>query len=505
MMRIAMKNILAGVLLLSGSAGSANDQQIIDDLSPVSSLVGEVAFRECIVESQGRDRTVECAWFEVPENYAEPDGEKIKLFIARLPASKPKKFLQPMLFLAGGPGQSAAESYLHIDRVHKGLAKDRDFYLIDQRGTGRSNYLGCSDLIEERLALMNQYDPNLLEDLTQSCLQVMPGDPRFYTTSVAVKDFERVREALDVKQWNLYGVSYGTRSGMHYMRKYPDAIRTAVLDSLVPPELPLFADIAENSQKMLSMIYQRCEQDVECNKRFPSLSNDVNALIVRLKKSPISVKVENFVSGELEDFKLSVVHLRVLIRLYLYHTNTLAFLPPVLNEAAAKNNFAPLVRAYINMTEMMDGVMSPGMHNAVICTEDFPFYTIDDAMLDRDDKTYLGTDLLESLQATCKNWPKGEMDKDLKEAMNSSIPTLLFSGEHDPITPPDYGEQVLRGLSNARHFVLQGQGHFVSVEGCAPNLVEDFIDDANPEKLNADCLQRLDASPLFMNFNGPLP
>ena len=74
---------------------------------------------------------------------------------------------------------------------------------------------------------------------SRSCLANLPGDPRYYTTSVAVRDLDDVRAALGYQQIDLYGVSYGTRVAQHYMRRYPERVRAAVLDGVVPPELAL--------------------------------------------------------------------------------------------------------------------------------------------------------------------------------------------------------------------------------------------------------------------------
>ncbi len=484
---------------------SNKPKKLIDLSLPIVATVGEIEFRDCVVESQGRDRTLQCAWFQVAENPAEKESKKIDLFIARIPAKKPIKALDPMLFLAGGPGQSASRSYLHIDRPFDRLSKDRDFYLVDQRGTGHSNPLVCGKDIAEEQSKLTKYDSDVLKDLTVRCLQQLSGDSRFYTTSVAIKDFELVRKALKIQSWNLFGVSYGTRTAIQYMRKYPDAIRTVLLDSVVPPELPIFADIAINSQKILSTLFLRCEKNIECNKNFPNLFGKVNELFVTLKKAPIDIEVENFSSGQQEKTKFTHYHLMTLIRLYLYDSASIAILPPMLYEASVNNNFAPIARAFNNMSALMNNVFSTGMHNAVVCTEDFPFFQLDKMFLEKNEETYLGTTLLESIQTTCEVWPKGIMDPDFKEKIISEIPTLIFSGEYDPITPPKYGESILAGLKNAKHWIFKGQGHFVSVKGCAPYLVENFVNDASVEWLNDSCLKRLNAAPLFINFNGPKP
>lgn len=500
----------------SGEDGAHREgsDPLIDMDQPVVATVGEVEFRECILEAEGRDRTLQCAWIEVPEDYSLPepssgsasgDANTIKLFIARRPARKPKAPLDPMLFLAGGPGQSASESYLHMDRVFSDLAKERDFYLIDQRGTGHSNFLGCGDAVDSDALLLSEQSPEQTRAMATACLEQLPGDPRFYTTSVAIRDFERIRKALGKQHWNLFGASYGTRVALHYMRRHPEAVRTATLDSVVPPSLALGPDIAFLSQRVLDDMYQRCEEDGECRARFPQLRRDVEALFARLEEGPIEVEAESFRTGQQKTLTFTRTHLEALVRMYLYNTRSLALLPPMLHEAAANGNFAPIARAATASAEAMEDMLAPGMHNAVLCTEDAPFYDKDSAREERNRNTYMGIEFLANIRHICELWPRGVMDEDFKEPLNSDVPTLLLSGERDPITPPEYAEQVAESLSRGRHLELEGQGHFVSVEGCAPQLIETFVSTASPEGLPTACLDRLDAAPLFINFNGPTP
>ncbi len=506
-MRVALTQLIIGsALLLCGQSYAAEtDRELIDSSKPVVATVGSIEFRECILEANGLDREVQCARHQVPENYANPDGKKIELFIVRLPARKPKQEFEPMLFLAGGPGQAASEGFLHIDRNFHALAKERDFYLVDQRGTGHSNLLSCGELMENEDLLELQMDAQKIQEFSQKCLEELPGDPRQYTTSVAIKDFEAVRSALDVEQWNLFGVSYGTRVGIHYMRRYPEAVRTAVLDSVVPPSLTVGTEIAFLSQAVLSHMYQRCAEDPACNSRFPNLEAEAQQLFARLEEGPIDVQAESFSSGQIETIHFTRAHLMMLVRMYLYNSSSLALLPPMLHEAAVNDNFAPLARAAKSVGESMDNMIALGMHNSVMCTEDVRFYGESENLNQKNENTYMGTAFLENLQALCNAWPIGVMDEDFKEPLHSAIPVLLFSGEQDPITPPEYAEQVMQNLTNAKHLVVKGQGHFVSIQGCAPHLVAKFVSEASVEGLNPECLSRLSAAPLFINFNAPSP
>jgi len=82
------------------------------------------------------------------------------------------------------------------------------------------------------------------------------------------------------------------------------------------------------------------------------------------------------------------------------------------------------------------------------------------------------------------------------------VPALLMSGEFDPVTPPRYGEGVVKTLVNGRHLLARGQGHNVIGAGCMPKLVAQFIDSADAKALDAKCLDTLPYTPPFTSYNG---
>ncbi len=481
--------------------------EVIDMTAPIVETIGRIEFRTCLVTAQGRDREVQCAWYKVPENPAQPDGKKIKLFVVRLPAKrKTDKITDPVLFVAGGPGQAASASYLFADQVWQELAKYRDFYLIDQRGTGKSNYMGCSEIMEGLDYTRTDLSSEEIRALTKKCLAVLPGDPRYYTTDTSVKDFDTVREALGIDKWNLYGVSYGTRVSTHYMRIFPQSLRTVVLDSVVPPQQVLGSQIALNSQHMLDKLFMRCEEAVVCNEAMPELRKKVKELFLKLEAGPIEVRVENFSTGEVETQNFSREHLLGVVRMYLYSPISASVLPPMLYEAAMKNNFGPIVRTATRVNETLEELISPGLHNSVMCTEEYPFYQeISQDLLDKNAQSYMGSLLIDLMSDICGVWPKGHYPEKMKLPLESEVPTLLLSGEYDPITPPEFAEVTKNSLKNAKHLELKGQGHFVGGTGCVPKLINQFVSNAGFEELNTQCLDRVGESPLFINFNGPTP
>ncbi|HEX5488399.1 MAG TPA: alpha/beta hydrolase, partial [Rhodanobacteraceae bacterium] len=124
----------------------------------------------------------------------------------------------------------------------------------------------------------------------------------------------------------------------------------------------------------------------------------------------------------------------------------------------------------------------------------------------QDADTLLGEQLIEASLAACKVWPHGPMPEGFHAPFKSSIPTLLISGERDPVTPPSDAAEVLKGLSDGRSLVVKGMGHAEAINaGCMPDLVEQFIDKRQPKQLDAKCLDRLGPIPAFVNFNGATP
>ena len=66
--------------------------------------------------------------------------------MARVPSFNAAPLPDPLVLLAGGPGQAASDLYLGIRGAFAPVRRDRDIIILDQRGTGRSNSLAWSAL-----------------------------------------------------------------------------------------------------------------------------------------------------------------------------------------------------------------------------------------------------------------------------------------------------------------------------------------------------------------------
>jgi pimeloyl-ACP methyl ester carboxylesterase len=442
----------------------------------------------------------QCATLDVPLDPASPDGPTIALAVARIPALTATPQLDPLLLINGGPGGSGIDLYIQARASFELARRDRDIILIDQRGTGRSR-AGLECTLPDDLDL-DTAARDLLAATAMRCVEELAADPRFFTTSVAVGDLERLRDAFGVAEWNIYGVSYGTRVAQHYLRRYPEHVRAVVLDGIVPAALALGPDTAGNAQAALERIFARCAGDPACGSRFTDLATNFADLRARFATETVSVVLGDG-TGVTETRAVGEPQFQAVIRLMSYAAPTIALLPLVIDEAD-KGNYAPLAgQADIIVESLVESLSFP-MHNAVVCTEDRPFFTAEN--LTAASPTYLGAALVDSLVAICSTWPVGVRDADLGQPVESDRPALLLSGELDPVTPPEYAERIIEeGLSNARHLVAPGQGHGIAGVGCVPRLISEFLASPTPDTLAAECLENEAPTPFFLGFHGPDP
>ncbi len=478
------------MLLLLGSAGAE------------ARTLGEIEFAPCVLAPKHLPVSVDaqCATVPVPENHADPDGRRIELALAWVPA-RGEAEPDPVFMLAGGPGQSARDSYPAAAAAFRDINGKRDVLLLDQRGTGGSQPLVCRDRDGKPAVADDVLDtsPAALRGFAARCAEELSAvaDLRHYATSDAIADLEYIRGKLGAERINLVGVSYGTRVAQHYAMHYPERIRSLVLDGVVPNTQVLGAEHARNLENALQQQFERCEQTPACRSRLGSPRERLDRLAAELKQSPREVSYRDAVTGELRKDLLRYGHLSGVLRLYAYMPAMASMLPLILHEASEGDGAILMAQAEMLSGQIGDQI-NHGMQLAVICSEDAPKLHADDA----DHATVLGVEFVNFVREQCAVWPVEPPPYEFHVALQSDVPSLLLSGEFDPVTPPRYGDEVLNGLGNARHLTLRGQGHNVIGVGCMPKLVARFLESLDPAGLDTTCLDRVPYTPPFAGFYG---
>lgn len=442
-----------------------------------------------------------CGTFERPLDPGDPARGSLLLRVVVVPALSLEPEPDPFVPIAGGPGQSTVDFYAAWFGAFERVRQSRDILLVDQRGTGESAPMTC-DIDDE--VVEGRYSAEQTLRVTEECLERLPYDPRFFTTSAAVTDLEAVRSELGYGPLNLYGISYGSRVAQHFARRYPDSTRSVVLDGVVPPQVPLGPGIAIESQRAIDSVFTRCETDPACSARFPQVRADFALLRERLADGPLAVDMQDPVTGAPTTLEFGSDQLSAAVRLLLYNPRTIALLP-LLIDAAAAGNYAPLASQFLLIATTVAESLAIGMHNAVMCTEDVPFIdwdSVDEAAIA---ESYLGPLQLEAIHTMCSVWPAGILDDNLRAPLATDRPVLLLSGEADPITPPEYASMAAVDLAKAWLVTGKNQGHGLAAVGCMPRVLARFVESAGLESGAADCIDDAFAMPFFVDFTGPPP
>ena len=459
----------------------------------------QIEFSNCMLALPGTNLTANarCGSLEVPENPAEPAGKRITLNIAVAPATGKTTEPDPVFFFAGGPGQAASETWVMIQSTLNKIRKTRDIVMIDQRGTGGSNKLDCVSEVEEDLN--QEIDLDLIRTETEKCLAELDGDPRFYTTTIAMGDYNQVRQAMGYDKINIMGVSYGTRSAQVYLRLFPETVRSVTLDSVVPMQLALGQEHALMLDRSVQNVFRDCSENETCNSLFPHQAEELNTLFTQLRNEPRQITIINPVSGEPQEMRLTADTLGVAIRFLSYASETQAMIPLLVHEALTTGDLSRLASQALLIMTGLNEMLSKGMELSVLCSEDYPYM---DLSADYS-HTLMGNLMLEIVGLQCGIWPRGEVAEDFHQPVVSDIPVLLMSGERDPVTPPRYAAQAAETFSNSLDLVARGQAHSVMKNVCLRDITTEFIEKGSVENLDTSCVENILPAPFFTSLLGP--
>lgn len=424
----------------------------------------------------------ECGRLAVPENPDTEGGRSIELNVVVQRAAEPSG-KEPVFMLAGGPGQAAQQLAGLALRPFRTVNEVRDFVLVDHRGTGDSNPIHCaSDAASDPAAAFGAlFRPAQIA----KCLEQAGehADVTLYTSRQAVRDLEAVREWLGYDRVLLWGGSGGTRTGLVYLRDYPDSIAAALFDGIVPTNFAAPSGFAPAAQRALDRVFEDCAAQPSCAAAYPRLEQDFEKLLGRFAGGPLAARVETD-QGEVE-VEVHRDDVAYTVRGLLYNRRRIARIPAMIHEAATTGDVGEFAQAHWQRTAAVLPSIAIGVHLAVYCAEDLPF--IDHEVIaaaTRD--SFLGDYLLEQYGNACKAWHSVPEPAGFTAPVTANVPVLMFSGHYDPSTPDGLAEETARALPRARHVVARNEGHGAQF-GCARPLAIDFLMRATLEGLEPAC------------------
>lgn len=455
-----------------------------------------------------------CGWLEVPERWDDPDdGDSVRLHVGVFSAGPTDT--APIVYLEGGPGgDPLANISQGFDTFFGDLVDRHDIVIVAQRGTGSSRpHLQCQntldlsrDLLDDETDLDDELDA-YTESYAECASDLRDDgvDLGAYNSIQNAHDIEALRDALGYEQWNVLGVSYGTRLGQTLMRLHPDGVRAIVLDSVLANDRDPSVDQPVTARRAFETLWDGCAASSACGAAYPDLETRFFALVDALDQDRLSLEAHDVLTGERYPAVLDGDGLMELTFGALYSKAAFAGLPELVGQLERGDTSGAATLLSQNITS--EPFIAAGMYWSVTCNEEVPFIT-DETLAagltgdPRYDRLRPDSYVDDYLDGVCGAFDSGTAPPVEDELVASSLPTLVLGGVYDPITPPDDGESLLARLDNAQFVVLPHTGHGAIADPCGQALVLDFLQSPDVS-LDTSCIDDI-AEPAWVpgDFSG---
>jgi pimeloyl-ACP methyl ester carboxylesterase len=433
---------------------------------------------------------VTCGTVAVPQDRNSDGRATFALAVAALASESEAPAADPVVYLAGGPGENALDTLeFTFEDIFRPFLASRDVVVFDQRGAGRSEPRAeCDELAQLEIDLLDQ---NLSIDeegtrfqlVANACQNRLVGEGvalNALSTAESAADVHAIMSALGYTEWNLLGISYGTRLAQTVMRDRPEGVRSVILDSVVPLEADMVAQTPASFDRALQALFDSCAADETCAKDYPNLEATLANAVILLNEQPLPGTVTNQLTLETYDSIANGSDLAAQLFQGLYSSQVIPLLPEMISLASqGESGLLDLLRG-VSLTN--SPFLSTGMQIALQCTEEAAF-TSEEQVREAGTPHSRVRDMLEGSRPMgsdifpiCDHWDLPDASPLENEGVESEIPTLVLAGGFDPVTPPQGGRTVSDRLINSTFVEFPGAGHASLTSGeCAIDIAIAFL------------------------------
>jgi pimeloyl-ACP methyl ester carboxylesterase len=449
----------------------------------------EVGQVDCPAELERSDGLeLACGVVTVPIDRTDGSAGATEVTIATL-AGYDSGFETPVAVLQGGPG--GASSGLGAWFPQQPFTQ----VFVDQRGTG---FLGpdfdCPEISAELgriFASGSAEAETLADDAYDECARRIDQGAVFRNTDTEAHagDVVDTMGALGYSRWVAYGVSYGSTIGLELLRDQPEGLAGVVLDGVYPPELDTDSGLVFSATRALDVIDAACAAESTCRTYLAdgSVKATLERVMAELDADPMIVPLTGNEIGYTGPVDLVLDGRRTaeLAFLTMYHESLIRYLPAILGGLDDRDPSSARWLASNGARLVVSGqaANAAGTYFAVQCRDRLPFTDgLGDGLA-----PFASAVAVVSLEESCDGWETVPAAADVDDPVFSAVPTLLLSGEFDPITPPIYADRVADRLDSATVVTQGGRGHGIWFGSeCIAQLVQLFVADPARE-LDTTC------------------
>ncbi|WP_247882847.1 alpha/beta fold hydrolase [Azospirillum sp. TSA2s] len=430
-----------------------------------------------------------CGTVAVPERRDRANSRSLRLPVAVLLSTARQPDPDPVLFLEGGPGASpfgtgeATEERMEVWwELSAPFRRTRNLILFDPRGVGRAEPdTDCPELdaVDARGTRPQTREQRSAAERSaiSACIARLKAaglDSTQFSTPVAAEDALDIATALGAQRVNLFAVSYGTRVGLEILRRQGGRVRTAVFDSIYPPDVNAQEETAGLAQRAYRRLFDDCAANRTCRSAFPDLEKRFLSLVERLDRNPVDIVV-----GDHETRRALRLTGGAIIAAGLEAMAISEAVPalPIMLDRAIRGQYATLAE-WAPTNWLGDPEVADGLAFSVECRESVN--TADPQKRADNARRYAPYGLVaadDPGRRVCRLWPAGHQEPAERLPVASPVPVLLLSGAYDPVTPPDWGDRAATTLPKSRHLVFRAASHIVtSSEDCAMAAAVTFVE-----------------------------
>jgi pimeloyl-ACP methyl ester carboxylesterase len=360
----------------------------------------------------------------------------------------------------------------------------RDLIIFDQRGIGVSRpALNCWEFNElllevmdsklDELEINDEQAAEMALERLQACRDrlAIEADLAAYDSVNSAADVENIRTALDYDLINLWGGSYGTRLALEVMRRYPEGIRSVVLDAVYPPDVDLYQAAPANFQRALDRLYASCAANPVCNEVYPDLEQVLLSTAARLNQQPVTREIEAYGLDKTIQTRVNGNTLLAQVFQLLYDSRMRYFIPRIIYDVS-NDDFDYMDKVLGSIISLIQ-ISSRGMMLSVQCREELAFSDQEEYGKVLSAYPQLSGMFRDSIigglaYKACEIWDVGQAEESANKPVVSDLPALIMNGEYDPITPPEWGYRAAETLDNAYVYEYPGIGHGASLAHSCP-------------------------------------
>ncbi len=460
-----------------------------------------------------------------------------------------------MVPVEGGPGYPSIESVSYrslgansgYSAMYGPLLERWNMLAIDNRGTGESTPLKCR-------ALQRFSGPTGGEAFQQAaagCARKLDHRWRYpdgswvhasdlFSSAPAAEDMAAVIEALELPKVDLYGDSYGSFFAQVFAARFPQLVRSVILDSTYETS-DLDPWYRSTVQSMPADFDAACSRSPACASAAPGSSwARIGELAERLRADPIAGRVPG-PSGALQAVEMNVVGLVDLVSDAAEDTRIYRELDAAARALLGAGDPDPLLRLYAQREYEDEGYFSlpvreysVELYVADACIDYPQLFDMGASGATRASELAAAESALapatfapfstaewiaqnENTEAfsVCIGWPSPTVAQSPTSGVErhacppplelpdclfpASLPVLVLGGELDTWTPPVDVPKVLAQIGGHARFVELANSTHVVGEGdteCGSSLVQRFVERPQAlDSLDASCAAAVPADP----------